>query len=169
LSACVPTQYGRDLSFEEAPEREWTTGTYANFEGALIHRRVVEKIGYPDARFFVAGDDMIYGYLASFHTNVLFAREVGFRRVLPLPARSTRMSCYLSVRNRFLTREHLQHRGAPVDDKAFWIALLRAALWLIRDAARGFPSGWRNNVRAVVRGVIDGKRGKYGRPPWIPA
>ena len=37
------------------------------FEGGLFSRRVVQKIGYPDARFFIYGDDACYGYLASKH------------------------------------------------------------------------------------------------------
>ena len=35
------------------------------FEGGCFSRRVVEKIGLPDARFFIYLDDALYGYLAS--------------------------------------------------------------------------------------------------------
>jgi GT2 family glycosyltransferase len=40
------------------------------FEGMLIHSDIVSKIGYPDSRFFISGDDTIYGYLANRYTNV---------------------------------------------------------------------------------------------------
>jgi rhamnopyranosyl-N-acetylglucosaminyl-diphospho-decaprenol beta-1,3/1,4-galactofuranosyltransferase len=169
LSSCVPVQYGRDLSLDDEPERGWMMAPYGNFEGALINRSVIDKIGYPDERFFVGGDDMIYGYLASFHTNVLFAREVGFRRALPQAMVWSRMYYYLTPRNRFLTREHLRKRGAPVDNPAFWFSLLRMVLWFLRDAMRGFRPGWKQNAQAVILGLRDGYRGRYGRPPWIRA
>lgn len=37
------------------------------FEGGLFSRRVVQKCGLPDARFFIYGDDACYGYVASQH------------------------------------------------------------------------------------------------------
>jgi GT2 family glycosyltransferase len=48
------------------------------FEGMLIHRRIVAKIGFPDKRFFIGGDDVAYGYLASKHTQVIYLRESCF-------------------------------------------------------------------------------------------
>jgi rhamnopyranosyl-N-acetylglucosaminyl-diphospho-decaprenol beta-1,3/1,4-galactofuranosyltransferase len=51
-------------------DKEITYVNVGNFEGMLISRNVVGKIGFPDKRFFINGDDLIYGYLASFHTNV---------------------------------------------------------------------------------------------------
>lgn len=35
------------------------------FEGGLFSRGIVEKLGPPDARFFIYWDDCVYGYLAS--------------------------------------------------------------------------------------------------------
>lgn len=35
------------------------------FEGGLFSRSIVEKLGPPDARFFIYWDDCVYGYLAS--------------------------------------------------------------------------------------------------------
>lgn len=35
------------------------------FEGGLFGRTIVEKLGPPDARFFIYWDDCVYGYLAS--------------------------------------------------------------------------------------------------------
>ncbi|MFR0557284.1 glycosyltransferase [Pseudoscardovia radai] len=40
-----------------------------SFEGLLVSRRVVDQIGLPDPRFFMYGDDTMYGYLASRVTN----------------------------------------------------------------------------------------------------
>ena len=44
-----------DIWFENG--RGWISVNYGCFEGALIHRRVVELIGFPDKRYFINGDD----------------------------------------------------------------------------------------------------------------
>ena len=45
------------------------------FEGGFFSRGVVEKIGLPDARFFIYLDDAIYGYLASKVTPVYYVPD----------------------------------------------------------------------------------------------
>lgn len=50
------------------------------FEGGLFRRRIVEKIGLPDPRFFIYWDDTIYGYLASKVTNPIIVPDVVLRR-----------------------------------------------------------------------------------------
>ncbi|NEG88666.1 glycosyltransferase family 2 protein [Bifidobacterium aerophilum] len=50
------------------------------FEGGLFRRRVVEKIGFPDPRFFIYWDDTMYGYLASKVTNPIVVPDVVLRR-----------------------------------------------------------------------------------------
>ena len=52
----------------------------ACFEGMLIAREVVERIGYPDASFFIALDDTYYGYLASRVTPVLYVNRFVLQR-----------------------------------------------------------------------------------------
>jgi len=168
LSSCWPMQCGADPTFEQS-DRPWISIRFGNFEGALIHRSVIDKIGLPDPRFFITGDDTIYGFLASFYTNVLYARDVCFRRMLRAPAKRSRMSYYLQVRNRFLVREHLRASGVPIDNRAFWFRLLLLAGASVKEAMRGFDNGWPTNVDAVFTGLRDGARGRYGRPPWIPA
>ncbi|HYL76311.1 MAG TPA: glycosyltransferase family 2 protein [Bryobacteraceae bacterium] len=167
-SACQPVPYGNDISFQDS-DRLWISVQFGNFEGALINRAVVNKIGYPDARFFISGDDTIYGFLASFHTNVLYARQVGFRRTLCQPKANTRLSLYLHFRNRFLAREHLLSRGVRVHRKAFWFHTLTELGWAVKDSVRGLGPGWMLKVSAPIQGLRDGIRGRYGRPPWIKA
>lgn len=50
------------------------------FEGGLFRRRIVEKIGLPDPRFFIYWDDTVYGYLASKVTNPIVVPDVILRR-----------------------------------------------------------------------------------------
>ena len=45
------------------------------FEGGFFSRGVVEKIGLPDARFFIYLDDALYGYLASKVCDVYYVPD----------------------------------------------------------------------------------------------
>lgn len=50
------------------------------FEGGLIKRTVVERIGFPDHRFFIYWDDCVYGYMASKTTDPIAVEDVVLRR-----------------------------------------------------------------------------------------
>ena len=50
------------------------------FEGGMFSRRVVDKIGLPDARFFIYGDDACYGYVASQHFPAVVVADVVLKR-----------------------------------------------------------------------------------------
>ncbi|MFT8442272.1 glycosyltransferase [Bifidobacterium aquikefiri] len=50
------------------------------FEGGMISRNVVEKIGLPDPRFFIYWDDTLYGYLASKVTSPIIIPDMVMRR-----------------------------------------------------------------------------------------
>jgi rhamnopyranosyl-N-acetylglucosaminyl-diphospho-decaprenol beta-1,3/1,4-galactofuranosyltransferase len=156
----------QDRSFRES-EREWIGVQFGNFEGGLIHRNVIRDIGYPDPRFFIAGDDTLYGYLASFHGNVIYLRKIGLRRLLPLPANRNRLTHYLAVRNRFLTRAILEQNHIPVNGKIFWLGVLDLCLWQIKEALADFGPKAMQNGMAGIAGLRDGVRGRFGRPPWL--
>jgi rhamnopyranosyl-N-acetylglucosaminyl-diphospho-decaprenol beta-1,3/1,4-galactofuranosyltransferase len=94
------------------------------FEGMLIHREIVAKIGLPDKRFFIGGDDVAYGYLASKHTQVIYIREpcfvkkmnkFGYPRFIQrmrdrfLNRRSSRFY-FLSVRNELLLYGYMRDK-----------------------------------------------------------
>ena len=80
------------------------------FEGSFFSRRVVQKIGLPDARFFIYLDDACYGYVASKVTDVYYVpdyvlsrrrevanKEIGKKRQLNSTSDMTR---YYITRNR---------------------------------------------------------------------
>ncbi len=52
------------------------------FEGMLVSRELVAKIGYPDARFFIYGDDVVYGYQASQFTRPIYLTRPTFVKKL---------------------------------------------------------------------------------------
>ncbi len=50
------------------------------FEGSFFSRRVVQKVGLPDPRFFIYLDDACFGYVASKVTNVYYVPDVVLSR-----------------------------------------------------------------------------------------
>lgn len=163
--ACYPTNFVRDASF--ANGKEWTAISYANFEGALIRRMVVEKIGPPDPRYFIAGDDSIYGFLASLHARVIYINYVGMEKDIPVGKARSRFYYYFALRNRFISYEHFVKAGVPVDRKLFLFHIYRAAFQLLREiATKPEERTWRN-VKTVFQAVSDGKNGRFGKPGWI--
>jgi glycosyltransferase involved in cell wall biosynthesis len=165
IGSCQFVPYGQDLSFRMS-DRDWVSVQWACFEGALLHRDVMREVGFPDVRYFIAGDDSMYGFEASFHTTVIYARPVALRRKFPQPVNRSRMTYYFSVRNRFLHYEHLLRLGVPVNKKLFWVETVNLFAWSVKHIlAEG--GGRMSNVRAVISGLSDGVRGIYGRPTWL--
>ena len=152
----------------ENGRRPWLSVQWGNFEGALIHRSVVDQIGLPDERFFIGGDDSTYGLEASFYTNVIYVKEYGVQRKLELPARRSRLAHYLMLRNRFLIRQHLVKLGFSVHPVVFWASQMVSLGWVVKSVLK--DSGESRKVLmigAVLRGIWDGARGRFGRPGFL--
>lgn len=79
-----------------------------SFEGMIVSRDLIQKIGFPDPRFFIAHDDLIYGFLASKHTNVLVVRDAVMRRqpVNRTGASAINYTYYYMMRNLWLLEEY---------------------------------------------------------------
>ena len=76
----------KNLREEPIPEHN-IKGEYAEvnmtcFEGALISRDIVSKIGFPNPEFFIYGDDVVYGYKASQHTKCIYLLKPTFVKKL---------------------------------------------------------------------------------------
>lgn len=84
----------------------WYRNT-ASFEGMLIKREIISKIGFPDKRFFIYQDDIIYGYLANKYTNVSVVAEAIMRKLpVKINASSSYAFLYYSYRNLWLLKEY---------------------------------------------------------------
>jgi rhamnopyranosyl-N-acetylglucosaminyl-diphospho-decaprenol beta-1,3/1,4-galactofuranosyltransferase len=81
-----------------------------SFEGMVIHRDLIAKIGFPDPRFFIAHDDLIYGYLASKHTNVAVVANAVMRRqpVVKSSESTYRYDYYYTYRNLWILEEYAE-------------------------------------------------------------
>jgi rhamnopyranosyl-N-acetylglucosaminyl-diphospho-decaprenol beta-1,3/1,4-galactofuranosyltransferase len=60
---------------EQSKDKKFNFINTACFEGMLVARNLIDKIGFPDPRFFIAGDDTAYGLLASRYTNLIIIKE----------------------------------------------------------------------------------------------
>lgn len=78
------------------------------FEGMFVSKSIVNKIGFPDKRFFIAEDDTIYGFAASFYTNVILVSDAIMVRARRSSDRSVSpMYTYYACRNFHLVYESL--------------------------------------------------------------
>ena len=130
----------------------------ACFEGGMIHRDVMTRIGLPDARFFIYWDDAIYGYLASKVTRPLVVSDLILQRTRELAHHkigtvrklnsTSDMARYHIMRNRGYMAHYLQQHGdySPVPfalgtAATFAKEVIRLSL---TDAKRaGFAQIWR--------------------------
>jgi rhamnopyranosyl-N-acetylglucosaminyl-diphospho-decaprenol beta-1,3/1,4-galactofuranosyltransferase len=165
VSSASAITYRKDVAF--ANGKKWTAVQYCNFEGALIRRLVIERAGLPDERYFIAGDDTAYGFVASLYTSVIYVDYVGIlKKALTAGVARGRMSYYLTIRNRFITYEHLVKNGVPLSRRMF---LFRTFLYGFANLAEAARAGGNRmqNLRAVIDGLRDGLHGRFGPPPWL--
>lgn len=134
------------------------------FEGMLVHRSIVESIGLPDKRFFLGSDDSVYGFLAHFHTPVLYARDprINKKKIYrkednPISDRSI----YYGMRNTFLVQQYMNReipRYRLVRSFFIFVKFLDYALNILqnrREKIKGY--------RILVRAVKDGISGRFGK------
>lgn len=97
----------------------WLTNI-CSFEGAFLHRSIVDRIGLPDPRFFVTWDDVIYGWLASQIEPFAYVDRVVMKRLRPQRqidlgirhlSASSDLSRYYVMRNRGLVAQYLKAHG----------------------------------------------------------
>jgi hypothetical protein len=138
-----------NVSFSNGKEVTFTN--VACFEGALISRRIIELVGFPDPEFFIIGDDTVFGLKASVHTNVAIARDAHMQRLLPMNSFAPWKVYYLT-RNAFMVRSqacaYLGLEPSRVQNIVFGVNL---GLEVSRHARRG-PTF----VGPVLRGFRDG-------------
>lgn len=147
----------KNSSFETG--KDWCNVNVACFEGMLVSRGVVEKIGLPDPSYFICHDDTIFGIRASLHTNVIYVRDAIFYKKIYGYGAVTPLRCYYMLRNSFrLKREAfatgLLGQPSKFTNLLFFLNLMNLSLqyfWERKQLAI---------LKALSRGWIDGLRGK---------
>lgn len=134
------------------------------FEGMLIHRSIVDAIGFPDKRFFIGMDDSLYGFRAHFHTPVLYVRDPFIRKKANAPDSNTPISdrnIYYGMRNAFL----FYFAFNELIPEYKWSRTLFLGIKFI-DYAFNILQSKKNKLtgyRALIKGLRDGLIGQFGK------
>lgn len=158
----VVTRPIKDPGFSD--HQRWQEVNVACFEGMLIARDVVAKIGYPCQEFFITWDDMLYGFLASQVTKVVYANVFSLKKKRPVETvrvyglgrrvALSPLAAYYYQRNRFLIARKLHTMGV-----AFFLSTIYGvSRTLARDCLRGDFA----RLSGTLRGFLDGLRGATG-------
>jgi GT2 family glycosyltransferase len=133
------------------------------FEGGLFSRRVVEAIGYPDARFFLYWDDCIYGYLASKHFKCAVVSDVILRRTRDISnmqvaaGRQLNSSSDLTRYHLMKNRGHMAHYMKREGDYFAPAFALGTAMCAAKEIVR-LVCVDRKNIKSGISSLIKGAR-----------
>jgi len=143
---------------------QWKTTETCDFRAALIGKKITELVGLPDERYFNAGYDTAYGYVASQKARSIVLSYAGISRIASDEPVRNRASFYLAVRNLFLNRDHLAKNGLGPRPHAFFMEALSVLLSKLGEAA-ATPAHATENAMAVIDGLRDGIHKKFDRLP----
>jgi GT2 family glycosyltransferase len=146
-----------DRSF---PNKEWVVVNFGCFEGMLISRNIVRKIGFPRKEYFYIKDDTEYGFLASKYTNCIYLRDALMKKLIdkrfdpPSP-----MQCFLMYRNYvgFLARKLAQSRLLYCSN-ALYFLLRGSVVQLVILSPVGLISIWFGFMCGIFERWGDEKR-----------
>lgn len=141
---------------------------FVPFLGLMVHRKLVDRIGLPEAGFFIAADDVEYCMRAKLAGSTIYA--VGGSRIehpqadlyyLNLPG--YRLSClriapwkrYYDTRNRLLIAR--KYYGMKLYTQTIPGSFLRMYACILNEPNR------MKQLRAFAAGMIDGLRGIQGQ------
>jgi GT2 family glycosyltransferase len=97
-----PLHYRKIQSLDLIDRKEPLEIESATFEAVLIHRSIIDRIGYPDPNYFIYGDDTDYTYRASLAgIHILMFPKAKIVR-LNANMSVSRMTHYFMVRNMIL-------------------------------------------------------------------
>jgi len=140
------------------------------FEGLFINRKIIEKIGFPDKRFFIAGDDSIYGFLASLYTNIVLIKEkliikkIKFEPpiynfgIKKLASIIPPFWVYYKIRNEFLKMKIMREQGITIHKEAYKKRIRKI---IILELLFSLYTLDLKRLKSVITGYIDGKRGWF--------
>lgn len=153
----------------------WRPANQLCFEGGLFSRKVVDAIGFPDARYFIYGDDAVYGYLASkaypaaVVSDLIIKRarevsnwDIAGKRQLNSTSDTNR---YYIMRNRGYTARYMRLHGDynPLLFRVGTFATFCKELIRLAVVDRTFKTG----LPALRRGMRDARK-ILRDPAWEP-
>ncbi|ADQ44962.1 glycosyl transferase family 2 [Caldicellulosiruptor kronotskyensis 2002] len=147
-----------DISFKNG--KPFCVVNVGCFEGMLISRGMVERIGLPDERFFIVDDDTIYGFLASLYTNVLYVRDaVIIKKIKKLNYELEPVFVYYYLRNYKLKLQYMDEYFSKytfVRKVFFYFSIFKFVIQTFFNK-RPFL------LKYIIKALIDSKKSKFGK------
>lgn len=147
----------KNRAFENG--REWCCVNVACFEGMLVSRTLIDKIGLPDPSYFIYQDDTVYGIKASYFTNVLYVKSAIFRKKIYGYGNMNPFRVYYTLRNNFKVKRDIAHfnqvgAGDRVSNFIFLISQFRLSI-------QGLKFEFSNKMlKSIIKGWMHGFQGK---------
>ncbi|MEE3078201.1 MAG: glycosyltransferase [Bdellovibrionota bacterium] len=149
-------------------DSDYVSVNYGCFEGALINREIISKIGLPDERFFIQNDDLLYGFLASQHTNVIYIKETclikmlkkeSFKKFLFIRNESfSPFATYFIIRNQYLMKEYLS-KLSYANNKILNVVTMMKCVKMFLEVILFERS--LSHFKMFWRGMNDGRHARY--------
>jgi glycosyltransferase involved in cell wall biosynthesis len=147
----------------------------ACFEGTIFNKWLVDKIGWPDARFFIYWDDTIFGYLATKFTQPIYSQKLILQRTrqvknLNLGIRHLRGTSdivrYHMMKNRGLMANYYKLYG----DYNALLFSLGTLLTLAKEIIRilTVDKTYKSSIKALLAGLKSAKIIE-NNPNWKPS
>jgi rhamnopyranosyl-N-acetylglucosaminyl-diphospho-decaprenol beta-1,3/1,4-galactofuranosyltransferase len=142
------------------------------FEGMLVSRQVVSRVGPPDPRFFITWDDAVYGLMASRESRVVYVDHFSLRRQreqrqVSLAVRhlndASDLFRFHVMRNRGYLAHYLRHLGTY---RPLGFAAGTALTFLKEELRLVYVEHTLRGTGALLRGWREGRRIRRGR--WEP-
>lgn len=145
----------KNVSFKN--DKPWCATNVACFEGMLVSRRIIEKIGTPDASYFIYHDDTAFGIKASFWTNVIYLRDAILDKKIYGYGAVTPMRAYYQTRNAFKLRKDIFQTGlvghaSRANTTVFFLFMIINSIKMLREKrewiiAKSIIKGWRDGIK----------------------
>ena len=139
-----------NISFHN--DKEFACVNIACFEGMLIHKSIVDKIGYPDKRFFIIYDDTVYGLLANQFTNVIIIKSALMIKKIIKTNDFSEFSSYFFIRNLFLQKQYIDNIYTKYNFSRNFFFVLD----LVRIYGKTLSAVGIRGINIIIKATLDG-------------
>ena len=147
-----------DISFKNG--KNFCMVNVGCFEGMLISRKLINKIGLPDERFFIVDDDTIYGFMASLYTNVLYVKNAIIIKKIKKPNYELEPTfIYYYLRNYKLKIQYLNKYFPKYRVVRFIFYLLS----IIKFSIRCLRAKRLVLLKYILKALVDSARNRFGK------
>lgn len=144
--------------FNESIEKKSIDVVDMPFEGPLISRDLIEKIGFPKEELFIIFDDTEYAYRAIKYTKIKYVKVATLhKQIIPTKGGNSLMGW----------KEYYGYRNQIWFDRTYgeniFVRVLRPRLLLMDLSIRSVAKGKWSNLKVLKKAYNDGMHGLLGK------